>query len=213
MRYLWSMESRYSLSNPPPPPQIPIHTKPFSLSAQSPRVDTSPQRNPPPRVDPPPKVEPPSRLVPPPRVIPTPAPPTPQSQPTSHCTIYWVNPSQPVAQFTRSHQANTACVTPSQESRRAYPRELISLWDMLVLNEDASKLLEYRQLRNHPKHNKTWDQFFTNKRGAPLTRRRNMTGLRCPAHRRHRYLIYCRLQKHPPWSTQIDHLHLRGLHS
>ena len=37
---------------------------------------------------------------------------------------------------------------------------------MTVLDEDTGKLLEYRQLRNHQKYAKIWNQSFTNEMGC-----------------------------------------------
>ena len=81
--------------------------------------------------------------------------------------------SEPVAHRTRSRAPGALSIHPAQASQRKYPKELLALWctplpdmaEMLVLDKETGKTLEYRQLRNHPKYKDVWKNSYCNEFG------------------------------------------------
>ena len=58
--------------------------------------------------------------------------------------------SMPTSSYTQSRSDLTDAVTTALTARRIFPQSFISMWEMLVLDEETGKYLTYHQLRKHP---------------------------------------------------------------
>ena len=84
--------------------------------------------------------------------------------------------AKPVTRKTRSATTHTALhVTNASTAQLKYPLQLLDLWCtpvlselavMPVLDEEIGQILEFWQLRRHPKYTGTWVASYTNKLGC-----------------------------------------------
>ena len=85
-----------------------------------------------------------------------------QAPPRVHKTI----DTAPVAMRTRSQTANTAiAITSAQAAQRRYPAKFLQSLAMPVLDKTSGQLLQYRQLRKHPKFPHIWNTYYANELG------------------------------------------------
>ena len=72
-----------------------------------------------------------------------------------------------IARRTRSQIAAMASViTPAQAAQRRYTAKFLQSLSMPVLNKTSGQLLQYRQLREHPKCAHIWNTYYANELGS-----------------------------------------------
>ena len=66
----------------------------------------------------------------------------------------------PISHHTRSRTPadDTHMITLRKTSSRVYPKALLTILPMPVMDEETGKILNYRQLRTHPKLAQIWNQ-------------------------------------------------------
>ena len=165
----WTTKNKHPCAKTPWATTLHPHARPRSIlrPIRRPREDGSPA--PLPRVVIP---KPPDIPIPP---TPTTSPEEPiehrtrshlpsmdQAYPMVHKTI----DTAPIARRTRSQTANTtSAITPAQAAQRKYPAKLIQSLAITVLDKTSGQLVQYRQLRKHPKFAHNWNTSYANELG------------------------------------------------
>ena len=72
----------------------------------------------------------------------------------------------PISTRTRSQTtAMASVITPAQAAQRQYPAKFLQSLAMPILEETSGQLLQYSQLRKHPKFAHIWNTSYTNELG------------------------------------------------
>ena len=67
--------------------------------------------------------------------------------------------------ITHSRQPLANLIAPTNSALQKSPMDIINKWSMPVLDKDTGQLMEYHQLRKHPKFSDIWNTSWSNEMG------------------------------------------------